>query len=338
MKIIHPRAGDKERTAIVERENKEVRRHLNNLMNELFMKDRWSFAIKIVQRILNNTEHTTTGYSPAKLMFGRNINSPQTTWQDKDNLKSSTDYSKWIKDKIDLQGKIISFMQEKMIYKDKINVKKRTVSEHEILLSQEFVLYRNLDKNKQQLKYIGPYQVTNRDGDFYELTSLTQERKPFYAHARHLKRYHSQEGVDPIQIALMDRNEYLLDKISEFKCVTGGKPKDKNDYVFSVTYTGYPDEKHWLTYNELQNESIFVEWCYGGYHPFTIGWITQRAKDINLDLIAKLNIIQATKAAKEKISRDQLKADKLKTIINQEEPMSQTPTRAKTDRKKRIKE
>jgi len=67
----------------------------------------------------------------------------------------------------------------------------------------------------------------------------------------------------------------------------------KYDYVFSVTYTGYPDEKHWLTYNELHKESIFVEWCYGGYHPFTIGWITQRAKDINPELIVKLNIIQA---------------------------------------------
>jgi transposase InsO family protein len=50
MKVIHPRAGDKERTAIVERENKEARRHLNNLMNEKNLRD------EIVQIILNNTD------------------------------------------------------------------------------------------------------------------------------------------------------------------------------------------------------------------------------------------------------------------------------------------
>ena len=82
MKIVHPRAGDKERTAIVERENKEVRRHLNAIMNELFMNDKWSFATKMVQRILNNTVHTSTGHAPAKLMFGKAINNIQSSWKD----------------------------------------------------------------------------------------------------------------------------------------------------------------------------------------------------------------------------------------------------------------
>jgi len=44
MKMVHPQAGDKERTAIVKPENKEVRRHFNNIMNELFMNDRWSLT------------------------------------------------------------------------------------------------------------------------------------------------------------------------------------------------------------------------------------------------------------------------------------------------------
>ena len=63
IEVTHPLAGDKESTGIVERENKEVRRHLNNLMTENFMKDSWSMATKMVQRILNNTVHTTTGYA-----------------------------------------------------------------------------------------------------------------------------------------------------------------------------------------------------------------------------------------------------------------------------------
>ena len=106
MKIHHPRAGDKERTAIVERENREVRRHLNNIMNEKFMKDKWSFGVKIVQRILNNTVHTSTGYAPSKLMYGKVINSILEEWKDKPKRKEEKQYSEWGKKKIETQKPI----------------------------------------------------------------------------------------------------------------------------------------------------------------------------------------------------------------------------------------
>jgi hypothetical protein len=111
-------------------------------------------------------------------------------------------------------------MKEKMMYQDEINMKKRNIQDRDILYAQDYVLYRNLDKTKTQLKYVGAYLITNRDGDFHELTSLTKEKKPFYAHARNLKRYHLREGVDPIDIALMDKNEYLLESIVDFKCTS----------------------------------------------------------------------------------------------------------------------
>jgi len=54
------------------------------------------------------------GLLPGKADVRAEHKFPADNLQDlKNTLKSSTDYTKWIKDKIDLQGKIISFMQEK---------------------------------------------------------------------------------------------------------------------------------------------------------------------------------------------------------------------------------
>jgi len=317
MKIVHPRPGDKERTAIVERENKEVRRHLNAIMNELFMNDRWSFATKIVQRILNNTVHTSTGYAPAKLMYGKAINSIQSSWKDVTKNKEFKDYSAWIKEKIDSQEKIIKYMKEKMIYQDQVNMKKRNVQDRDILYAQDYVLYRNLDKTKTQLKYIGPYLITNRDGDFYELTSLTKDKKPFYAHARNLKRYHLREGVDPVEVALMDKNEYLLESIVDFKC-TGDDQKDKNKYIFAVLFKGFPDDRHWLTYAEVENEEVFIKWCYGGHRPYTIGWIPAKTKLVHAELIKELNAQESTRLLKEKELKNNKALEKAKqtSVIN----------------------
>ena len=335
MKVVHPRPGDKQRTAIVERENKEVRRHLNVIMNELFMNDKWSFAIKIVQRILNNTEHTSTGYAPAKLMFGKAIDSIQNSWQGVTEKEKRKDYSEWLKEKIDAQEKIMKYMKEKMIYQDKLNMKKRNVQDRDILYAQDYVLYRNLDKTKTQLKYIGPYLITNRDGDFYELTSLTKDRKPFYAHARNLKRYHAREGVDPVDVALMDKNEYLLESIVDFKC-TGDDPKDKYKYVFSVLFKGFPDDSHWLTYSEVENEEVFVRWCYEGHRPHTIGWIPAKTKEVHSQVIKELDVIEKTRIQKEKELKLQNKA-KNQIVIAQASEASGTVTR-KRERKRKYSE
>ena len=190
-------------------------------------------------------------------------------------------------------------MKDKKIFHDQVNMKERNVKDRDILYAQDYVLYRNLDKTKTQLKYIGPYLITNRDGDFYELTSLTKEKKPFYAHARNLKRYHLREGVDPVEVALMDKNEYLLESIVDFKC-TGDDPKDKNKYIFAVLFKGFPDDRHWLTYAEVENEEVFIKWCYSGHRPYTIGWIPAKTKLVHAELIKELNSQESARILKEK--------------------------------------
>jgi len=65
----------KEENAMVERENKEVLRHLRNIIFDKNVIEKWSRdTIPFVQRIINSTVSSSTGASPAQILFGNALN------------------------------------------------------------------------------------------------------------------------------------------------------------------------------------------------------------------------------------------------------------------------
>jgi transposase InsO family protein len=67
-------AYSKEENAIVERGNKEVLRHLNALLFDAHVHDKWSYEqLPMVQRIMNMVETTSTGVTPAELILNNAI-------------------------------------------------------------------------------------------------------------------------------------------------------------------------------------------------------------------------------------------------------------------------
>ena len=62
-------AYSSEENGIVERANQEVLRHLNAILFDSRVHDRWSFEqLPMVQRIMNTVEKTATGVTPAQLI------------------------------------------------------------------------------------------------------------------------------------------------------------------------------------------------------------------------------------------------------------------------------
>jgi hypothetical protein len=66
-------AYSKEESAIVERENREVNRHLRSMFFHDGVISNFKRNIPLVQRILNAQKHTRTKVSPCDLLFGRMI-------------------------------------------------------------------------------------------------------------------------------------------------------------------------------------------------------------------------------------------------------------------------
>ena len=66
-------AYSKEENSLVERCNKEVLRHLKNIIFDKRVMANWSLYLPLVQRILNSAVHSSLGVSPAQILFGNAI-------------------------------------------------------------------------------------------------------------------------------------------------------------------------------------------------------------------------------------------------------------------------
>ena len=66
-------AASKEEMAIVERLNREIMRHLRNIVFDRQLYGNWSIMLPFTNRILNSTTHSSTGMSPAEIIFGSSI-------------------------------------------------------------------------------------------------------------------------------------------------------------------------------------------------------------------------------------------------------------------------
>jgi hypothetical protein len=61
----------KEENGIVERANKEVNRHLRNIMFDSRVKDQWAQSLPMVESLFNSTAKLPTGVAPNTIIFGR---------------------------------------------------------------------------------------------------------------------------------------------------------------------------------------------------------------------------------------------------------------------------
>ena len=66
-------AYSKQENAIAERALKEVQRHLRAIVYHKNVYYDWGVYVPLVQRILNTEVHSSTGVSPAELLFGSSI-------------------------------------------------------------------------------------------------------------------------------------------------------------------------------------------------------------------------------------------------------------------------
>jgi transposase InsO family protein len=67
----------KEENGIVERANKEVNRHIRNIMFDTEVQKDWSDYLLLTEKLLNSTTKQPTGISPNALLFGNAINTDE---------------------------------------------------------------------------------------------------------------------------------------------------------------------------------------------------------------------------------------------------------------------
>ena len=265
VQIVKPKPGDKESLAIVERSNKEIRRHLNNLFCEDILQDEMSVASKYVQRIMNNTVHTTTKVAPASLIMGGLVNSITHIWQDPDpNSNLAQDYQEWVREKIENQQYILKYMINNIQELDTQHLRERQAGDTKRLDHGSYVLFKRENPTKQQKPYSGPYIINARDDKgWYQLTSLVAVKAPFWAHANTIQEFLLPPNVNreeyAKQIAEQDIAFDTSGVVTQIISLVPGSTKETHQRV-GIRYAGQSQEK-WLHLKQVKGTEPFIKYC-----------------------------------------------------------------------------
>lgn len=238
----------------VERANQEIMRHLRALLVGSIKKESWSMYLPIVQRIINSTPCATTGFPPAKLLFGDAIDINRGLINEIESTKYST-FHEFNADMIQAQSEYnarATEAQQREInrYLSKSPLAPKMLKDGDAVLVK---IHTHDKHDKVRSAWIGPMIITNCQGNTYECQDLLTLKCKYY-HIDRLKLYNSDPHYDNAEVALWDAKEYIVDQIIGHK---SGRTKAK--WTFQVRWKDYgPDEDTWEPYKHVCDTAAFA--------------------------------------------------------------------------------
>ena len=176
-------AESKEENAIVERANKEVMRHLRGIILDKKVHTEWSTYLPLVQRIMNASVHSSTGLSPAQLLFGNAVKLDEGIFLPHKKgynyeEEPETTFAAWAQKMQSKQAELIEIARHNQTQKDQhhiIQAGPRDATEFPIN-SYVLVKYRNRPPTKFHSAWRGPMRVINFNKDHYTLQDLVTDK------------------------------------------------------------------------------------------------------------------------------------------------------------------
>ena len=249
-------AYSKEENPIVERANKEVMRHLRNIIFDENVITSWSAHTPLVRRIMNSSEHSTTGFTPASLMFGNSIdNDKGFLFPNQSESQSTVEYSEWTQQRLSSQTMLLNIARQNLTEKDEIHMKTYPTDRSEFEIdSYVLVEHRNNSlrrgpKSKLLPFLKGPMRVVSKNDNSYKLQDIVNMRLYDY-HIKNLRAFDFDPNThNPLTYALKDDGTmYQVDYISKMR---GDPLKSKSQLFFLVHWVGY-NETTWEPWSHVR--------------------------------------------------------------------------------------
>jgi hypothetical protein len=253
IQLIHTTAYSKEENGLVERMNREVKRHLQMLVFERKQKDKWSLILPLAQRIINTRTNSTIGVAPADIVYGNSVQmDAQFLWEASDILKEKgITYCAFLTKLLEGQQELVKIAQTKQFKHDALHMKE---TENKVIStypanSYVLVLYKgegHTPESKLHTKYRGPFKVISNVGDVYTIQDLVTNHcekcrvellQPFlYDHTRE----------NPVITAQHDHDYYTVETILKHTPTTR-KIINATEIQFLVKWTGFerPEWQRW---------------------------------------------------------------------------------------------
>ena len=246
-----------EENTIVERGNKEVVRHLRNLVFDDLVKGRWSRFLPMVQRIFNAHIIDSLGVSPAQIIFGNAVHLDRGMFSpyllsSKNNGKPMSGY---LSDLLDAQHTIIGLAQKYLSDKDKDHlVDAPKLDELTTFPVNSYVLL-NYPENRPPSKLHsfrrGPYRVvSHNDQSIYTIQDLVTDEL-LTRHISFLKPfYYDPDYTNPVDIANKDDD---IHEVAEILAMEGDPKKSRKLLKFEVRWSHPRAKNTWEPYRVLRH-------------------------------------------------------------------------------------
>ena len=240
-------AYSKEINGIVERVNKEVLRHLKNIIFDRRISPRWSKYLALVQRILNTTKSSSTGLTPAEIVFPNGIT------LDKSILTESCAIvvSSYMKDLQEAQARIIALAEQNLRDKDEFHMETYSPERTDfpngsyVLVEHRHNSLRRGPKSKLLPFLRGPMRVlSHTENGNYVLQDLVTLRTADY-HMKRLRPFlYDERTLPPLNVAVTDYfDEFIAEKVIAMR---GDTHKARKQLEFRIRWAGYgPKEDTW---------------------------------------------------------------------------------------------
>ena len=233
---------------IVERENGEIMRHLTAIVNDNHIKDRWSLALPIIQRIVNTRKHSSTGTSAIELLYGGMV-TPNRGVLGGFRAPKLVDSSEYIRELYEYQLAALRASQLHLA-----TVMDKRVAESDVAVKRfepgDYVLIAEGNgegRSKLSFPWRGPLLVMEREGNIYTCQNLCTLEKEHHDISA-LKLFELAEKDDPLLIAAMDDGSDPVDCIIKHQMGIRGR---KKTYDFLVRFRSGVEV--WLPYMEVRS-------------------------------------------------------------------------------------
>ena len=230
----HPQAH-----GIVERVNKETKKHLVLLLNEIpdLAYEDWTDAIPMVEYRLNSAEHSATGYAPCTLIFGtQSVEDLQL--MSRTALKSTNDFDQYLRE-LDYNFKVLRDASIK--HQDSVAIeryKKSIKDSPEPLTIGKYVLkatHQPAFQEKLRMKYTGPYKVVQKlRPDFYEILDIVQDQTET-VHRMELLPMECDDDDMARREHAKDAKELFITEVLDHE----GEPQKRGTVIFRCKISGY---------------------------------------------------------------------------------------------------
>jgi len=251
-------AYSSEENGIVERANQEVLRHLNAILFDSRVHDRWSFEqLPMVQRIMNTVEKTSTGVTPAQLILNNSVQLSKQILQP-DRGSYSPDPT------IPSQQIALSDRMDEWISKQSVLLQvardRQTKSDFHALVEYDpaiteypvnsYVLFTPPVGRSDKLlpRHRGPYQVMEKTHSIYIIENLVNGKRTT-THIHNLRPFNYDPARTlPLEVAHHNEQEFVVEAINGHR----GDRHKRSTMEFRVRWAGFGETcDSWEPYKAL---------------------------------------------------------------------------------------